>query len=504
MQFVIYDKWASWYFPVGLRIVALFIFPFRYWPALIIAGQLGQSIHHIIYLDKPLEYLSRTFTNIWVINHVLAVVAIGFIKKNISQITISRVKPLILILGAAITYRFIRSTIMLLSYKGRFYGNIPDERKFEMILTHFLGGFVGIVTLIPLGFLIHYAWLNKHKINWLEVIKAINITCILITFVFVLYFIQPHTLYLLRILAILPLIWFAYRFGWAGAIFMLLVINSMIMFNIFGVNQTDILIENQLYVISYALTGMLLGALMNEQKEVHKTLDIKNKQLTQSNKDLLILSSKNQMLAQNLVNIVEEERKHLSQELHDEVGQSITALRTELKVLEHTLKDTAPKQSFTRLDSVSMQIYDSIYSVLSWLRPRVLDDLGLTECLKGQYFKEKLSHAGIQYHSEINGNLDNLTDKHAISIFRICQECITNCIRHSQAENLYLTITQSNGWLQLVIADDGIGINQGIKQTTNGGFGLKGIEERIDSLNGRFNITNKDKGSEISITLPLS
>lgn len=506
MQFVIYENWASWYFPVGLRIVALFIFPFRYWPALIIAGALGQATYFIIFFERPLGAVQATFLGLLKAYNILALLVISFFKKKLCEITISKLKPLLFILAAAILYRLIRSTLLITLSKstGKFYGSIPDERKFELVLTHFLGGFVGIVTLIPLGFLLHKAWQYRHQIIWIEVVKAINFTFAMLTLVIGLYLVQPHTLYLLRILAILPLIWFAYRFGWAGAIFMLLVINGMIMFNIFGENQADILIENQLYVISYALTGMLLGALMNEQQKVHQDLDIKNQQLTQKNKELHILSSKNQSLAQSLVNIVEEERKHLSQELHDEVGQSITALRTELKVLEHTLKDAAPKQNFIRLDTVSMQIYDSIYSVLSWLRPRVLDDLGLTECLNGHYFKEKLSNAGIAYHSKLNGNLNNISDKLSITVFRICQECITNCIRHAQAQNLYLTINQSDGWLQLTITDDGIGINQTAKHTSTGGFGLKGIEERIDSLNGQFNISNTETGSAISINLPLS
>jgi two-component system sensor histidine kinase UhpB len=506
LQFVIYESWASWYFPVGLRIVALFILPFRYWPALIFAGVFGQAIHHIMYLDKPIEDLFNIPTRLLSINHVSALLVLALVKAKLAVPTISRLKPLLAIIGAALVYRVIRSTLLLINSNSSYYEGIPNERKFELILTHFLGGFVGILTLIPLGYLIFELWQRRLNFYWTRIVKPISQALILVTIVFSLYAIQPHVIYLLRILAVLPIIWFAYRFGWFGAIAMTLTVNSMIMLNVFGMNQTSILIENQFYIITYALTGMLLGALVNEQKEANQALDIKNLELTKSNEKLVKMSNRNQTLAENLVTIQEEERKHLSQELHDEIGQSITALRTELKILDHKLKHNANDTNTGRLDDVSSQIYESVYSVLNWLRPRVLDDLGLKECLQGSYFKQKLANSNIHYHCKINNgaNLNQLNDSLAISIFRICQECVTNSIRHSRAENFYLTIIQTPNSIQLNLSDDGIGIKKTKGSVESKSFGLKGVQERVDSLNGELEFLTKTSGTDLVIKLPTN
>jgi two-component system sensor histidine kinase UhpB len=508
MQFVIYESWASWYFPVGLKFVALFIFPFRYWSVVIIGGFLGQSLYKELYLDMSLgegDYVNNVIRWTFSFHHLLALFIIAFVKVKLTIPTIEKLKPLFTILSAAILYRLITSTFIVLNSTGHYYGSIPQNRRFELILTHFLGGMVSILLFLSLGFLLKKSYQNRANIDWLEVLKgALQIGALLVV-VMVLHSIQPHTIYLLKILVIFPLVWFAYRFAWVGAISISLIMSGLILGNVFGLNQTQVLIDNQLYIISYTLTGMLLGALMSEQNSIKQCLVEKNEALNKSNHELTALSNKNQALAHKIISIQEAERRKLSHELHDEVGQNITALKVELRILESSKGADADAQPFKHLKYAADKIYESVYRVMNWLRPRILDDLGLKESLTGIYFAQKLKQANIIYYCSITGDTSLLGDAQSITIFRVAQECVNNTIKYSQASELTLLLNIDEQRVTLTISDDGVG-SQGNtnKRNHQGGFGLTGIEERVIALNGHFHIKREVGKFAVEISLPLS
>jgi glucose-6-phosphate-specific signal transduction histidine kinase len=492
-------------FSVGIRVTALLLFPFRYWPALIIGGVAGQFLYQELYLNMQqsiVDYLNKAYRWTFNLPYLFSLLMIAFVKVKLKKVTIEKLRPLLIILCTAIFYRIVSSTFLLINSTGSYYGTIPPERKFELILTHFLGGFVGIVLILPLGFLINKIYQYRANINWFETFKGTLQISALIISVAILYSIQPHTLYLLKILAIFPLVWFAYRFGWVGAISSGLVINGLILVSVFAVNQTEILIENQFHIIIYAFTSMLLGALMSEQKAINKRLAENNETLNNSNKELLKLSEKNKKLANKVISIQEEERKKLSHELHDEVGQNVTALKVELKVLEHSKNTNSNAQPYKHLNTAADRIYDSVYRVMHWLRPRVLDDLGLKESISGEYFSHTLSIANIEYQCAMKGNVDRIKNEQAITIFRIAQECVNNCIRHSQANNFYLLLDVKSDVIELSISDDGHIKQATVNDNSQGGFGLLGIEERIQAANGTIDLNNTSGSFSMKVVLP--
>ncbi|MEI6894959.1 MAG: MASE1 domain-containing protein [Colwellia sp.] len=500
-SFTVYKGWVSWYWPVGFRVACLVLFPFKYWPALILGGCLGQLQVHLFLFEQSLNsddwsYLFIAFRP----ERLASYLGIALIKIRLKEITIEKLKPLILILTGCTFYRLVESINSILTSER--YASIPEERKFEMFLAHFLGGFIAIMLIVPMAFLVKKLWLRR---KLLPIKKIVSLSLYLIVFLGVtvfIYQVQPHTLYLMRILAIIPLVWFSYKYGWEGAITSSLAFNALLIFYVYGTNDPQLLLDTQLFVIAIALIAALLGALMSEHKDINKRLAVNNKILNNSNKELSQLSKKNQALANKVISIQEAERKKLSHELHDEIGQNISALKVELKVLAHSGHMDGNSQPFKHLNNAADRIYDSVYRVMHWLRPRVIDELGLKESLSGEYFNHILSLANIDYQCSIKGAVDDISNEQAITVFRIAQECVNNCIRHSQAMTFYLLLDVQDDEIALSISDDGQ-INQGaINIGYQGGFGLLGIEERIQAANGTIQFNTESRGFSLKATLP--
>lgn len=516
IHFSLYEGWVSWFFPVGLRSVMFLLLPFRYWPALFLANEWGAGIYKAIYWQQ--EWLSNFDGNYfkWVFNQALnpfdityrqhwALIAIALLKYKVKEISFTKLKSFIYILIVCSLYRVYESIHIV--FTSTSYQAIPNERKFEMILGHFLGGFVGITTMMLTIFLVFRAWQSRHQIDFIKAKNGFIQLSLLMIMTLLLFIIQPHTLYLMRILAIIPLVYFLVKFGWFGITSCALTFNCLLFTHLFGVNETNILVENQIYIISYALTALLLGALYEEQQTAQKEIVQSNEKLSSSNKELTSLTFKVQNLAKQLVSVQEKERHYLSQELHDEVGQNISALKLELKVLDKKLAKQNVELSTKQLDSVSNHIYDSVYSVLNWLRPRALDDMGLHQCLMGNYFKDRLAKANIDYQPTIDNNVEEIEDNLRVAIFRITQEAITNTIRYADASLFIIKCHLNNGSVALTLIDDGKGFDTDIRSKNSdskGGFGLTGIEDRVYALGGTISISSfSNKGTKIFISWPL-
>ena len=516
IHFSLYDGWVSWYFPVGLRAVSFFLLPFKYWPALYLGTQWGSGIYFLLFW-KP-EWLTNFDGNYisYLLNRTLrifdpinvqkwSILIIALLKIKLKQIDFTKLVGFIYILMGCALYRAVSSTKLILMPDGSLYQNIPEIRRFEMLFGHFLGGFVGITTMMLAMFLCVKCWQLKHQINIAQLARFLGQLATLVTVIILVFHLQPHTLYLMRIFAIIPLVYFLVKFGWLGITTCALTFNILLFIHLFGVNQTDILVENQIYVISYALTALLLGALFEEQKSSQQALQHTNAKLTQSNHELAALSNKVQLLAQQLVSTQEKERQFLSQELHDEVGQNVSALKTELKVLEKRLAKQNVTLSTEQLDTVSDHIYDSVYSVLNWLRPRVLDDMGLYQCLTGNYFSKRLEKAGIEYQATIDQSVNQLNDDLKIAIFRITQEAITNTVRYANAQRFIVRCSINQADITLALIDDGKGFNSSSAKPQGGGFGLSGIEDRVTALGGKMTLLSMPKqGTKITVTWPLA
>lgn len=208
-------------------------------------------------------------------------------------------------------------------------------------------------------------------------------------------------------------------------------------------------------------------------------------------------------LSQDLVRALESERKSISRELHDAVGQTLTALRMELSQLA-ALRNAPDDEFQTRVEEarqLAEQTLSTVRSLAMGLRPAMLDDLGLAPALEWQS-RDFSRRSGIPVDLQLDGELDGLPEAHRTAIFRIAQEALTNCARHARARHVRIAVHGRRDAVTLSIQDDGVGMNP--NSASREGIGLIGIEERIRELGGSMNLYSQPgKGTTLQAEIPL-
>jgi signal transduction histidine kinase len=207
-------------------------------------------------------------------------------------------------------------------------------------------------------------------------------------------------------------------------------------------------------------------------------------------------------LSRRLVQAQEVERKALSRELHDEVGQMLTALGIELANLQ-SLRSSDEGAFRSRVDNakrVTTEAVRAIRDLAMGLRPSMLDDLGLAPALEWQG-REFSRHTGVPAVITVDGTLDDLPEAHRTCIYRVVQEALTNCAKHAKAKNVLVFVHRSGEFVEAVVQDDGVGFNAASRA---GGLGLLGVEERVQELEGTLGITSQPgKGATLRVQIPV-
>lgn len=203
-------------------------------------------------------------------------------------------------------------------------------------------------------------------------------------------------------------------------------------------------------------------------------------------------------LSQQLVNAQEEERKHLSRELHDHVAQVLTGLRMELGGIERLSPRVAPAVSECK--GLVDELFLTVRSLALGLRPSMLDDLGLQAALEW-HVRDFMTRYPIKVDLKMSGEFDGLPESHRTCVYRVVQEGLTNCVRHADAHHVAIEVTATADELLLSVKDDGVGLNL---LHRGRGLGLIGIEERVKELHGHAVISPAGtRGTIVAVTLPL-
>jgi signal transduction histidine kinase len=209
-------------------------------------------------------------------------------------------------------------------------------------------------------------------------------------------------------------------------------------------------------------------------------------------------------LSQQLVSSQEQERKALSRELHDEIGQLLTALRMELGNLERG-RGVQGGEADPHLDQAKKLAETTLRTtrdIAMGLRPAMLDVLGLGPALEWQA-REYSRRYNTPIRLQVDGDLRDVPDPHRTYLYRIVQEGLTNCARHAQAKNIHVKLEDASGQLAVLVEDDGVGFDQN-SGGAGYGLGLLGMTERVRELCGQMSIESKPgKGTRISVVLPL-
>ncbi len=206
---------------------------------------------------------------------------------------------------------------------------------------------------------------------------------------------------------------------------------------------------------------------------------------------------------------IEDERRTLALELHDEVGQSLTAVKTIATSLANRTRDKHAElhQPAQMIVDVSAGMYDSMHNIVRQLRPLVLDQLGLQAALQELVGSQQARYPGIQFSLTINGDLTRVSPELAIAAYRMVQECLTNVVRHAAATQADVTVDASDS-LVLTVRDNGNGQRVDPNDRSER-FGLMGMRERAEGLGGSFHwhgdrLQTADRGVRVVVSLPLA
>jgi signal transduction histidine kinase len=207
-------------------------------------------------------------------------------------------------------------------------------------------------------------------------------------------------------------------------------------------------------------------------------------------------------LSQRLVELQETERRSLSRELHDQVGQTLTALGIQLGNIENLKEDGIVfRQKLEDLKRLNTDAMRTVRDLAMGLRPSMLDDIGLEAALQWQG-RQFSRHTGVPCSVQVRGSLDGITDAQRTCIYRVVQEALTNCARHARARMVFVAIATQDDGIAVTVRDDGIGFNSNI--TIREGLGLLGMRERVQALEGELTIFSEPRrGTTISVRIPL-
>jgi len=288
----------------------------------------------------------------------------------------------------------------------------------------------------------------------------------------------------------IPIILLAFRYGWQGALLGTLLNSvALIAARTGGSNLeiTDLLLS----LSAQSLTGILLGMGIQRQRELNQKL-----------RHELV---RNHSLSRQLVKAEESVRREVARELHDEIGQNITAIRTQASIIQRVENTPLGKNCASTIESLSLNIYDTTKGLLTQLRPKSLDDLGLEEAVHQLVREMECDSQGIVtriawYHDDPMAV--DLSDTMSVTLYRICQEALNNIVKYAEASEVAICFCVRDD-VELVVKDNGIGFKQ---EQTLQGLGLRGMRERVQALGGTFSLSSQiqgeEQGTELRVILP--
>ena len=215
-----------------------------------------------------------------------------------------------------------------------------------------------------------------------------------------------------------------------------------------------------------------------------------------------------QRLAHRLLSAREEERLHLSRELHDEFGQYLASLNAEAGFALELADEGVPalRPCAESIGRTSRHMMEVLHQILHRLRPLGLEEFGLPTSLQQLVDDwQRRCRGATDFSLDIDAPLDGLPDELAVHLYRIVQESMTNAVRHGQARQVAVALRTDGADLRLTIRDDGRGLAPPGPGENGGGFGLLGMEERVLALGGTLDVRpSEDGGTTVAVRLPFA
>jgi len=221
--------------------------------------------------------------------------------------------------------------------------------------------------------------------------------------------------------------------------------------------------------------------------------------------------SENRRLTALIQSQLEGERRAIARELHDELAQCVTAIKTIGTAIAGRAGEANPdiRGNATTIVSVASHIYDIVHGIIRRLRPSGLDDLGLAETLRDVVSGWSRRHPQVRWELSLSGELEGLGEALNITVYRIVQEALTNVARHAEASRVRISVERAPearfaDAVMVCVRDDGRGLGEAAPRE-NAGFGVAGMRERVQAFGGSFAISGAaGEGVTVRAVLPVA
>lgn len=480
-----------WYLPAGLRLAALWLAPRRLWPALAVvewAMLAAAAALHGHRLSAP---------GLWaliLLSFPAYAAAVFFLKPGQRLVQIGAPAMMARLLGSAVLGAALSAPILALLHPG--HGKPLDLLTGAYAFVR--GDLLGILMLTPA--LVYLFSRGPHGRAQRAVLRDIGLLLLpALAAALALTRLEPGYAPIGLLFSFAPLLWIAVRHGCRGAAQSILPLGITLQF----AQNLGIGYEMgwlQLTVIAISCGALMLGSAITAMHDGHELLAHRNRELEAKNDALEALTDELRTMAQRLASLQEQGQRELAAELHDELGQGVTALATRIALAQKQCsREQETSAALAGLRDQVRELHESLRRALRQLRPAVLDRYGLRRALEDGPLREMAEDGGLRYVTRLHGEIERLGDDAATAIYRICQEAITNCVRHAGAGRVVIELSVrpvAGGdwlWVDLDIADDGSGTTP---STPSGhGHGLLGIQTRALALGGDYRYRSAEDGT---------
>jgi two-component system sensor histidine kinase UhpB len=461
-----------WFLPAGLRLAALWLLPRRYWPAM--AATEFLTILGVTLARGQIAH-PATMLLVAIVPWCLYAVIVDRFGRPAGPTPTphSMMRFLLCGMGAAI------ATAMSLLAILRFgEGSLPRP-AIGMLYGFAIGDFIGILVVAPLARTV-LAQFGPHKVPW-QSIFANGLVLLPVATVLALSALPMRSVPLYPVvLAVFPHFWLSFQYGWRASGLALAITSA----TVHGLGAGSIgaswpLPELQLLVAAAGFAGLALGissdALRTQGRALKSTIDM--------------LSVRTRALADaanRLVSQQEAERRRIGAELHDQLGQDMTAIATRLRLVERAHDPADVEEGMRSLRTLVDDAHEHLREAIQSLHPLVLHRFGLARALGEGPMRELARDNGIEYLCTIEGDVDALPEDIAAALYRICQEATTNGVRHGCGGRIVIHLSrwphEGGADVRLLIEDDGGSFAPG----GGSGLGLQNIHDRADAIGASY------------------
>ena len=485
---------SYWFLPAGLRLALLWRLPRAAWPAMALlewSAILALSLWRDAF-DTPVALLASTVLP-WLL--YAAVVAAFGARRDTRDAPLGSLLPRLLGCGALAALANALALLGVDLLDGRHLASVG-----QLLFGYGLGDFIGVLVLAPTLLALDEV-VRTRQSSWRELLAYGTVLGPPAIVLMAAVLPVPQPLVYALVLSLFPLFWIASRFGWRPAAISLALLAAPVhgLEDLLQVWRAE---QLQLLFSASAVGALLLGASSERVATQSKALMLGLEQLHRRSTELVDI-------ARRLTSVQEEERRNLGGELHDVLGQDLTSIATRLRVVERTNDDPALRAGLQSISQLVTQAHQHLREVTEYAYPAVLDRFGLERTLCEGPLMQLARDAGMDYRCEVHGDLGVLHEEAATSLYRICQEATSNCVREPTCNLVHIVFETllaigdappPESRLIMSIHDDAGSIAPAAART---GMGLQNIRDRANALGAQYRFNPQHGGPRHWLSLTL-